>query len=700
MNLSKVTSKLRSKNISQYTLLSLCTILSIILVTSFSLIYFSDTIQSILPVGGDSRKQALLIFIIAIIGCGMFTTYASTLFFKGKSREYGIFLALGAPKSNLKKLLLKDVFSIISFSCIVGLILSIPVSFLIWKLFQLLIVDTKEMAYHFSFVGLLLGIVFCSFVILCIFFKGNKFINRSNIIEILQENRKTEVVKSVNPYLGFIGWCFIILGILLGYLVPQITVKLFKYLLPSIWNITYLFSLVGIYMVFYHSIVSTKKGKNASRYYKNIISTNMMRFSGKQTVNNMCVIAFLIAGALFASFYTPTVMTGAFTSIKNREFDNAFYYRQDQDVASSEEIKELAKKHNVYITNYFEVETLSLVTDGYMQDYDENNHLVEEYMERISTSEFISESAYNQLMGTKLQVKPSYYYSVVPTEYNDSESKLESNKDLSLITNIATELELKVTKQGIIKNNSFQFNSLSLYILNDSDYESLSRGLTPLEKNTFVMFNVKNPKATYAFSKELRDQIITRSNSNVAVNACYDSYQHLIADENNEYYWALDYSPTLDVNNSMLFTDWKYYPQFNIVNSQDLIKNMAVFLMLFIYMSIICLVSVIIISYTRGITIGINNKQLFLDLKRLGANDNYIIRTIKKQLFKLFMYPTLIGSTSILFLFFLIMYGNDGALSSSEILALQISIGIIAFVYSIMYAIYHLTLRKVKSIIL
>ena len=44
------------------------------------------------------------------------------------------------------------------------------------------------------------------------------------------------------------------------------------------------------------------------------------------------------------------------------------------------------------------------------------------------------------------------------------------------------------------------------------------------------------------------------------------------------------------------------------------------------------------------------------------------------------MYPTLIGSTSILFLFFLIMYGNDGALSSSEILALQISIGIIAFV--------------------
>ena len=100
------------------------------------------------------------------------------------------------------------------------------------------------------------------------------------------------------------------------------------------------------------------------------------------------------------------------------------------------------------------------------------------------------------------------------------------------------------------------------------------------------------------------------------------------------------------------------------------------------------------------ITIGINNKQLFLDLKKLGANDNYIIRTIKKQLFKLFMYPTLIGSTSILFLFFLIMYGNDGALSSSEILALQISIGIIAFVYSIMYAIYHLTLRKVKSIIL
>ena len=52
--------------------------------------------------------------------------------------------------------------------------------------------------------------------------------------------------------------------------------------------------------------------------YKNIISTSMMKFQGRQTVNNMLVMTVLIAGAYFASFYTPMLGTGAMMGYQAR----------------------------------------------------------------------------------------------------------------------------------------------------------------------------------------------------------------------------------------------------------------------------------------------------------------------------------------------------------------------------------------------
>lgn len=79
---------------------------------------------------------------------------------------------------------------------------------------------------------------------------------------------------------------------------------------------------------------------------------------------------------------------------------------------------------------------------------------------------------------------------------------------------------------------------------------------------------------------------------------------------------------------------------------------MAVFLMLFTYIAIICFTATAIITYTRAVTIGIDNKQLFLDIKKLGGNNKYIENNIKKQLKKVFIYPTVIGSVFIYMRYF------------------------------------------------
>lgn len=88
--------------------------------------------QEFLPKGGDTRKMAGLLLGVTTVGCSIFTVYASTLFFRSKSREYGIFLALGEPKRELKRILFTELVFLTASASLLGIILGIPASWLIF----------------------------------------------------------------------------------------------------------------------------------------------------------------------------------------------------------------------------------------------------------------------------------------------------------------------------------------------------------------------------------------------------------------------------------------------------------------------------------------------------------------------------------------------------------------------------------------
>ncbi len=108
MTISKIYTKLRKGSRGQYLLLAFCTFLSVLLISSFALMYFGPTVQNFLPEGGDTRKMASLLLLTTACGCFLFTVYASSLFFRNKSREYGILMALGMQKKTLRALLFKE----------------------------------------------------------------------------------------------------------------------------------------------------------------------------------------------------------------------------------------------------------------------------------------------------------------------------------------------------------------------------------------------------------------------------------------------------------------------------------------------------------------------------------------------------------------------------------------------------------------
>ena len=120
---SQVTAALRRKSLGQYALLTLCCFVSVLLITAYASMMGSPTVLSVFPEGGDSRKQMTMIFVLAVLGCGVFTTYASGLFFRHKSRDVGILLALGASKDQLRRVLAGELALMSLSACALGALL-------------------------------------------------------------------------------------------------------------------------------------------------------------------------------------------------------------------------------------------------------------------------------------------------------------------------------------------------------------------------------------------------------------------------------------------------------------------------------------------------------------------------------------------------------------------------------------------------
>ena len=107
-NQRQINKELRYYNRKNYYLLFLCLFLSELLITAYAVMMQSPTVLTILPEGGDSRKQVSMIFFLAVFGCGVFVVYAAALFLKYKSRETGILMALGASARQLGARLLRE----------------------------------------------------------------------------------------------------------------------------------------------------------------------------------------------------------------------------------------------------------------------------------------------------------------------------------------------------------------------------------------------------------------------------------------------------------------------------------------------------------------------------------------------------------------------------------------------------------------
>ena len=118
-----------------------------------------------------------------------------------------------------------------------------------------------------------------------------------------------------------------------------------------------------------------------------------------------------------------------------------------------------------------------------------------------------------------------------------------------------------------------------------------------------------------------------------------------------------------------------------------------------IYIAIVWQAEVEDIANTMRIRISIVDKKLFQDLKKLGANDKYVVTVLKKQLTKVFFSPVIAGGMVALLFEAFTKFINDRRLDSSELASIGIELVIIAAVVLVIFGVYLKALRNSKRII-
>lgn len=694
MNMKQMEQKLQKADRKQSRLYLFCNFMALMIISAYSALMFSPTVQTVFPEGGDSAKQMYMIFVMTLIGCVVFTIYALGLFFRHKSGQLGILMALGASRKRLAPGLFREVLILSGVSALAGIVAGFPFVWIMWQGFRLILVDSSDMVLSFDLKCLFVSVLFFLLVVGFACLTAWRYLRKTNIMEVIREEHINEPVKELGKWCGPVGLALILIGAVLGYGTPSLCHEWFHMYPPSWLSIFYAPALVGLYMVMLHTVVHGWRSHRKNPY-KNIISRSMMKFQGRQTVNNLIVITLLIAGACFGIFYLPANGVSAMVRYANQAYDYFYHYRADQNVPDQEAVEALAAKYGLTLKDWDECEYITLgMGQTTIIEKEDSKHYDIEYVPMQGEAKVLSEDAYRALTGEDAVIEPGTYMNIIDT----NETSLYVNNNAKEFTNMVTRKQLDTEFAGYL-HNDLLCDQVGSSVLSNKDYALISEGLTDDWKGRFVQFNIDG-KDNYQFADEFYKLFVGSFDKSCELPHYYDRVQKIRENEAGEVYWGDTEDMTavsFEHADSFSFrVFWVYQPQFRILSQNDYLRSMAVLFMMFLFICIVCMLTALVVCYTRCQTIALNNRYIFDDLKKLGASPEFLSREVRSQCKNVFKVPTMIGMTAIYLFFTMILYGNDGRMLSTEMLALFVCLAILGILAAIVYAVYRASVKTIK----
>lgn len=698
MTMLNLFTKLKKYNKGNYRQFSFCYALSVILVSTLTLFMLSPFVQSRLPIGGDSRKMLYMVYAVAVLGCVLFIIYATGLFLRFKSREVGIFMALGTPKRVLAKTLTKEIVLLILKLGIAGIIIGGVIAFVFGKVYEGFVQSATGDSFSLPLTGFIGSFLFVTITVCIVMGMAVRFLKRANLIEILNEERRTEPIKK-NVDTKYLVWGIILIavGLLGGLIIPYIVSTMLKRSLSGFPYIFYVLVFIGLYRVMVYSIAVHKKGRHPQKYYKNLISFGMMKFQGISVVRNMLIVTLLIAGSLFAIFFSATNLIQGLGSAASEANDISYRYLGDAEKLTQEQVEKLAEDYQVGIDNYREAEFLRLLGSGVSREnYDKSGKLIEEYRKQDYIKNFISADEFERVTGIAVNVQPGMYQYISREGNNENYWFLPD--DLDLVQNPDSGLQKPLSYAGTVEYSSFFYHygqdGNANYILNDEDYAELEKGLSDEMHMTHILFDLSDTGDTYGFSKDLYARYCNSVSDSMKKMSAYDEYREAT---DSEY----SYSEPVEIEPERLGMeiDWKYAPVFVPIQEKSFVQSYATLLLIFIFVAIVCLVSAGVIGYTRSITVAIKSKSVLMDVKKLGADRTYLNRVLKEQVKKVYALPTIVAVVLMFVYYTLTLWQNDGTITLNEYPMIAVNVLTCLAVCIYQYVLYRYSLKKAGKVI-
>lgn len=698
MTMLNLFTKLKKYNKGNYRQFSFCYALSVILVSTLTLFMLSPFVQSRLPIGGDSRKMLYMVYAVAVLGCVLFIIYATGLFLRFKSREVGIFMALGTPKRVLAKALTKEIVLLILKLGIAGIIIGGVIAFVFGKVYEGFVQSATGDSFSLPLTGFIGSFLFVTITVCIVMGMAVRFLKRANLIEILNEERRTEPIKK-NVDTKYLVWGIILIavGLLGGLIIPYIVSTMLKRSLSGFPYIFYVLVFIGLYRVMVYSIAVHKKGRHPQKYYKNLISFGMMKFQGISVVRNMLIVTLLIAGSLFAIFFSATNLIQGLGSAASEANDISYRYLGDAEKLTQEQVEKLAEDYQVGIDNYREAEFLRLLGSGVSREnYDKSGKLIEEYRKQDYIKNFISADEFERVTGIAVNVQPGMYQYISREGNNENYWFLPD--DLDLVQNPDSGLQKPLSYAGTVEYSSFFYHygqdGNANYILNDEDYAELEKGLSDEMHMTHILFDLSDTGDTYGFSKDLYARYCNSVSDSMKKMSAYDEYREAT---DSEY----SYSEPVEIEPERLGMeiDWKYAPVFVPIQEKSFVQSYATLLLIFIFVAIVCLVSAGVIGYTRSITVAIKSKSVLMDVKKLGADRTYLNRVLKEQVKKVYVLPTIVAVVLMFVYYTLTLWQNDGTITLNEYPMIAVNVLTCLAVCIYQYVLYRYSLKKAGKVI-
>lgn len=387
--------------------------------------------------------------------------------------------------------------------------------------------------------------------------------------------------------------------------------------------------------------------------------------------------------------------TSQILEVQARPYDYMYAFPSDQEIPDKEEVEQLGQTYQLTFKDWKECSYISLGVDGNTQsEPDEKGKFTLIYRERLHEERFISAESYTLLTGQEITV-PRGTYRIVN---NDSETG-NFNTSSGLFTNMCTQKTLSAEFDGFLHYGQLVEQRGSYYVLNDTDYREIEKGIAPDWKGTLILFNI-NGKDHYDFADAFFHTFVNAFSPECKVSYYYDRVAKSEAEARGEVYWG---DTEKGSKLSLLHPDasdfriyWKYMPKFRSLDSNDFLDTFGVYLMLFLFIATICFTAALVIGYTRCRSIALNNRYVFDDLKRLGASPRQISDEISRQCSIVFKIPAVIGMTLMSLLYFLMLFANDSRLTFEEIAGLAVCFGILILIAAVIFGVYIHTVRHLE----